>query len=126
MSTTYKSKGTKASKDSMPMANTLSCAQVIANQEYVPEPPNYEEKLHIYKSQVIIPYSISEKTYALMSLMYDPSADLTNIKEFFPSYHRTKPLVSIPGPLNLEYMTTSLRVFRSAPPLRKMRITSSI
>ncbi|KAI5411969.1 hypothetical protein KIW84_056871 [Lathyrus oleraceus] len=101
------------------MANMFPCATMIWNQECVLEPPNYEEKLHIYKSQVIIPYSIFEKTHALMGPMYDPYADRTSIKDFLPSYHRTKPLVSIVGPLNLEYMKTSLRVFRSAPPTKK-------
>lgn len=50
---------------------------------------------------------------------YDSFADLTYIKDFFPSYHRTRPLVSISGPLNLEYMTTYLRVFCSALPTKK-------
>lgn len=54
-----------------------------------------------------------------MGHMYDPSADLTNIKDFFSSYHMMKPLVSIVVPLNLEYMTTFLRVFRSTPPTKK-------
>lgn len=59
------------------MANMLSHATVIENQEYIHEPPNYEAKLHIYKSQVIIPYSISEKTHDFMGLTYDPYVDLT-------------------------------------------------
>lgn len=40
MATTSKSKITKASKDSLPMANMLSCTQMIGNQEYVSKPPN--------------------------------------------------------------------------------------
>lgn len=83
------------------MANMLPCATVFRNQECVPEPPNYEEKSRIYKSHVIIPYFISKKPHALMGSMYDPYADLTNIKEFFPSYHMTKSIVSIVEPLNL-------------------------
>ena len=54
-----------------------------------------------------------------MGPMYDHATDLTNIKDFFPFYHMTNPIVSIVGPLNLEYMTTSLQVFRSAPPTKK-------
>lgn len=96
-----KSKNTKDTKDSLPMANMFPCAPVIGNQEYVTEPPNHEGKLSIYKSQVLISYSIFEKTYALVGHMYDPAADLTNIKDLFPFYHRTKPIVSISGPLNL-------------------------
>lgn len=101
------------------MENMLHCATVNGNQIYVLELPNYEDKLRIYKSHVIIPYYIYEKIHALMGPMYDPYADITNIRDFFPSYHRTKPIVSVKGPLNLEYRIASLRVFRPAPPTKK-------
>lgn len=41
---------------------------------------------------------------------------LTKFRDFSPTYHRTKPLVSVKGPMSLEYLTSTLRVFRSAPP----------
>lgn len=50
-----KIKNTKATKDTLPLAHMILSATAIGNQEYVSEPPNYEEKLWIYKSQVIIP-----------------------------------------------------------------------
>lgn len=112
-------KNTNGVKGPLSMANMIPCATVVGNEEYVREPPNYEEKLRIYKSQVLIPYTISETTHALMGLMHDPSEDLTNLREFFPSYHRIKPLVSIKGAMNLEYLTTTLRAFQSAPPTKK-------
>lgn len=37
----------------------------------------------------------------------------------FPTYHKTKPIISVKGPMNLEYMTTTLYVFRPTPPTRK-------
>lgn len=64
-----KTKTNKATKESLPLAHMLSSANVIGNQEYVPEPPNYKEKLYIYNSQVIIPYSVSVNTDALMGPM---------------------------------------------------------
>lgn len=37
------------------------------------------------------------------------------LKELFPSYHYTKPIVCTNQPINLKYMSTTFRVFRSAP-----------
>lgn len=112
-----KTKNTKATKESLLLAPMLPSATCIVNQEYVLEPPNYEEKLWIYKSHVIIPYSISRKTHALKGLF--PYVDLTKVMDFFLSYHRTNPMVSIKEPLNLEYMTATLRIFHSTPPTKK-------
>lgn len=53
-----------------------------------------------------------------MGPMHDSFVDLTKIRDFFPSYHQTKLTVSIKKPSSLEYMTTTLRVFRSAPPTK--------
>lgn len=92
---------------------------VIGTQEYVSEPPNFEEKLRTYKSQVLIIYVISEITPALMVLMLDPAKGLIKFKDFFPVYHRIKPIVSINETMNLEHHTSTLRVFRSAPPTKK-------
>lgn len=54
-----------------------------------------------------------------MGPKHDPSVDITKLKDFFLSYHQNKPIVSIKEPINLEYMTGTLRVFCSAPPTRK-------
>lgn len=43
----------------------------------------YEENQRIYKSQVLIPYTIREITHALMGHMRDPSKDLTKLRYFF-------------------------------------------
>lgn len=67
------------------MVNMLPRAKVVGNQEYIHEPPNYEEKLCIYKSQVLIPYTISETTHALMGSMCDPSEDFTKLRYFSPT-----------------------------------------
>lgn len=80
--TTSKGKNTKESKDSLPLATKLQSAILAGNQEYVLEPPNQEEKLWIFKSQVLIPYSIFGKTHALMGPMHDPSVDITKLIDF--------------------------------------------
>lgn len=37
-----KTKKKKATKESLPLSIMFSFANVIGNQEYLPEPPNYE------------------------------------------------------------------------------------
>lgn len=76
MTTSSKAKHSKESKDSLPLATRMQSAVLVENQEYVPKPPNQEEKLFIYKSQVLIPYSISDKIHALMGPLSDPEVDV--------------------------------------------------
>lgn len=109
-----KTKTSKATKKSFSLAHMLSFVNIVGNQEYVLEPPHYEEKLRIYNSQVIIPYSISENTHDSWVQCVIPQWILLSLG-IFPTFHRTKPIVSIKEPLNLEYMTPNLRVFHSAP-----------
>lgn len=47
--------------------------------------------------------------------MSDPAVDIVKLRDFFPSYHRTKPIARIKKPIDLEYMTATLFVFRYAP-----------
>lgn len=53
-----------------------------------------------------------------MCLTFDPTEGLTRSMNFFPAYHRTKPIVSVREPMSLEYQTNSLGVFRLAPPTK--------
>lgn len=112
-------KNVKASKETVSQAYKLHNTIVIGNQKYVPEPPNFETKLQIYKSQVLTPCPISGINHAFMGPTLDPVEGLANFKEFFPTYHRTKPIVSIKEPMNLEHHTSTLRVFRLALPTKK-------
>lgn len=40
-----KTKNTKATQEPFPLAHMILFATAIGNQEYVPEPPHYKEKL---------------------------------------------------------------------------------
>lgn len=84
-------KNVKASKEHVPQAYMLHHTTVIGNQEYVLEPPNFEEKLWIYKSRILIPYGISRISHALMGPTLDPAEGLTKFKDLFPAYHSTNP-----------------------------------
>lgn len=74
-----------------------------------------EENARIWKSQILILFSISNKTHAYLGPLYDANAKAERLKELFPSYHRTKPIVCSKQPIDLNYISVSLRVFRSAP-----------
>ncbi|KAI5435214.1 hypothetical protein KIW84_021868 [Lathyrus oleraceus] len=71
-----KLKTSKDSKAPLPLATRLQSSILVGNQECVPELPNQEHKLHIFKSQVLIHYSIYGKTHALMGQMSDPTVDI--------------------------------------------------
>lgn len=95
MTTSSKAKSTKESKDSRPLSTRLQSPILNGNQQYVPESPMQEENLRIYESHLLIPYSISGKPHALMGPLPDPSLDVVKLREFFPSYHQTKPIMSV-------------------------------
>lgn len=68
----------------LPPFATLSAPLAVGNRQYIPEPQT-EEQCRIYASQVLIPVSISEKTYALSGPLADLDADASKFREFFPS-----------------------------------------
>ena len=93
----------------------LSAPLAVGNRQYIPEPQT-EEQCRIYNSQVLIPVSISKKTYAL--------------SEFFPSYHKCKPIGQARNPrtettstenpqagdtIDLRFMNNGFRAFRATP-----------
>ena len=104
------------------MANKQTSAlnfqpRLIDGKAYVPEPPFSEEKAKIWQSQVLIPFSLDEKPLAFLGpLPIDtPSEIFVDDKgAFFPTSNTTKPLISSPNPIFLQYID---RNFRTAPPL---------
>lgn len=58
-------------KEHVPQAYTLDDVTAIGNREYMLEPTNLEEKLRIFKSQVLIPFTLSGNEHALMGPMLD-------------------------------------------------------
>lgn len=138
---------TKNSKDSKKQTSILLVHKIlgskfVGNQQYILEPPPEEEKWRIYQSQVLIPISISSKTRAIACPLPNINAKHERLKDYFPTYHRTKPIASrkksktsdetvsvepntvvdtqaksltepIEKPINLDYMSNGLRVFCS-------------
>lgn len=50
----------------LPSATKLMHPLTIDGKEYVPEPPFAEEKAKIWSSQVLIPFSLSDKPLAFL------------------------------------------------------------
>lgn len=103
------------SKNPLPLAAKLNVPLTVGKHEYVPKPPMEEERTRIRKSQVFIPYSISEKTHAFLGPLRDPNVKNEKLKEIFLSYHHTSPITCLRQPIDLNYMIATFRVFHSAP-----------
>ena len=89
-----KVKVSKQQKEALNPIVKIATPLLTGNQEYVLGPPLLEEKRKIYESQVLTPLTISDETHAYMGPLPDPNVDAEKLKEFFPVYHRTKPLTS--------------------------------
>lgn len=113
----------------LPPFTTLPNPVTVGNQQYIPEPKT-EEQRRIYTSQVLIPFSISGKTHVLSGPLTDIDTDFRKLKEYFPSYHKCKPIgqakkprveltaVENPnatGTTDLRFMSNEFRVFRTTP-----------
>lgn len=58
------------------------------------EPPLEEEKWRIYQLHVLITISISGNTHAIVILLPNINVNHKRLKEYFLTYHRTKPIAS--------------------------------
>lgn len=108
---------------------TLPGPVMRGNQQHIPELKT-EEQRKIYESQVLILVTISGKTNALLGPLLDLNIDPSKLRDFFPSYHKYKPIgqskklrantteepqSSTNEPIYLRFMNTSFRVFRETP-----------
>lgn len=126
--TSAKSKSPKKISKLPPFA-TLPSPVMVGNQKYIPELKT-EEQRRIYASQVLIPISVSSKTHALSGPLVDLDIDFRKLKEYFPYYHKCKPIGQGKKPrvelttaedpktnetINLRLMNNGFRVFRATP-----------
>lgn len=97
-----------------PSAAKLAQPFTIDGKEYIPEPPFAEEKAKIWRSQVLIPFSLADEPLAFLGpLPENRHPEITKIDSFFPTSHLSEPLVSSRKPFSLCYVD---RDFRTAPP----------
>lgn len=97
----------------IPLVASITRFILAGNKLYVPEPPLQEEKILIWKSQVLIPFTISDIMHAFSGPFPDLNMNVAKTSEFLPCYRCTKPLVAVDQPLDFTYMST--RVFCFAP-----------
>lgn len=111
----------------LPPLTTLFAPLTVGNQQYIPE-PIMEEHHKIYASQVLIPVSVSWKNHARSGPLADLDIDSSNLREFFPSYHKCKPIGQAKNPrtgittaenpkdndvIDLRFMNNGFRAFRA-------------
>lgn len=97
-----------------PSVVKLAQPLTIDGKEYIPEPPFAEEKEKIWRSQILIPFSLADEPLAFLGpLPKHRHPKITQTDSFFPTSHLSEPLVSSQKPLSLRYVD---RNFRTAPP----------
>ena len=77
----------------LPPYATFAGPKVMKNAQCIPEPLE-KEKRAIYESQVLIPVLVSKKPHALSGPLSLLNADYDKLKDYFPTYHKTKPIGS--------------------------------
>lgn len=68
------------------MVASIITPTLTGNQLYVPEPLLQEEKAVIWKSQVLIPFTICEITHAFSGPFPDINTNMAKVSEFFSCY----------------------------------------
>lgn len=98
-----------------PSAAELSRPISIDGREYVLEPPLVEEKEKIWRSQVLIPFSLANEPLAFLGPLPEKRhPEITkNDSSLFPASHISEPVISAQRPFSLRYVD---RNFRTAPP----------
>lgn len=82
-----------------PSAAKLAQPLAIDGKEYVLEPPFAEEKAKIWRSQVLIPFSLADEPLAFLGpLSENRHPEITKTDSFFPTSHLSEPLVSSQKP----------------------------
>lgn len=103
---------TKSSKDSKKQStiapvHIILGPTIVASQQYIPKPSLEEEKRCIYQSHVLILISISGLKHAILGLLPDVNVNPAKLKEFFPTYHYNKPIVSRKKSMDNTKVTTA-------------------
>ena len=78
----------------IPLVASITILILAGNKLYVPEPP-IQKKTLIWKSQVLIPFTISNITHVVFGPFPYLNTNVARTSEFFLYYHRTKPLVVV-------------------------------
>lgn len=87
----------------------------VGEKSSTQEPSLEEEKALIWKSHVMIPFTISDNVHVFMRLLPDSFVESKKVKELFPCYHHSKACVSLDIPYEMGFMSSHIRVCRDVP-----------
>lgn len=85
-------------------------------RDFMPEPLLAKEKISVWVKHVLILFSLSDKILAFLGQFPSFKSHPGKVKCFFPCYPITMPYASEERALDLNFMETPMRVFRSAHP----------
>lgn len=74
-----------------------------------------KEKALIWKSQVQIPFSVSNKVHAFLGPLPNRPTNFDKLRKIFPCYYCTKPHIFLNKIYDLSFMSASSQAFRSTP-----------
>jgi hypothetical protein len=79
------------------------------------EPVMNTERRKVWETQVMFPYSITDRTYAFGGPLPDAKSKTTAIMEIFPVYKPSQPRAFSDSPYDFNFIKPPNKVFRSAP-----------
>lgn len=91
----------------------------FGERPFVQEPSLEEEKELIYKSQVMITFTISDSVHAFLGSLHDSSIESQKVKELFPCYNHSKPCDFLDIPYEIGFMSSVTHVLCDAPYVKK-------
>ncbi|XP_027346509.1 uncharacterized protein LOC113858193 [Abrus precatorius] len=100
-----------ASKSKVPSAFSNAELVPLGHSSYLPEPPLEEEKLAIWKSQVLIPFSLGSKPHAFLG----PFVPQSSVESSFSA----DGVLAFSSKYNLDSLENAQKVFRTMPPVTK-------
>lgn len=93
---------------------------------FVPKPPIPKEKIVARQHQVLNPFTLSGKLLAFLGPYPTAKTHAKKVKNFFSGYPINMPSTFEERSLDLSFMETHTRVFRSAPPTQSKEYLSWI
>jgi len=95
------------------LAGNVEAFLVKNNQVHAPELGLDAEKAKIWKSQVLISYSVSDTVYAFLEPYLDSKLNSKEVEETFPGYEGHKPRIFSQDSFNISFISQT--IFRPSP-----------
>src|ERR1044072_3393134 len=103
--------------NTVPVAVTMTKALTRKGEILINDPPYNSERTSSWYPELLIPYKMQGVTYAFMGPFPKVEYLPQKLDGFFPSSKFSKPLNSEDKSLDLGFLNSVARPFRSSPPL---------